>query len=201
MSLSCTSATVLRPSDADSLRVQVRDLTVRVDALGAENKELKGQLADAAKASQERTGISPAVAQATPQLVQIRVGSPSHFERSADGKHCTARIYLEPQDGLGRFLQITGALDISVFQLNASGTARTLGSATFDPLMVRDAWRGALMGSHYSFELQMVGDGWDCTGSATVRIAFVDGHSGRTFSAQRELIESRPTTEAAPDAK
>ncbi len=185
----CNKATILMPTDADQLREKVRDLSVEVEQLNGANKELKQQLELASKESQSRTGISPDVAAATPRLAAVRVGSPSHFARSGEAKTCVATIYLEPQDGLGRFLQIVGTLDVSLFELSSTGTSRTLGTASFGPLEVRNAWRGGMIGSHYTFEIPMTGEGWNCSGSATVRLAFVDGYTGTTFSSQRELLE------------
>ena len=185
----CNKATILMPTEADQLRAMVRDLSLKVDQLNSANAELKQQLEIANKDAQVRTGISPEVASATPQLVRVRVGSSSHFARSGEANVCVATIYLEPQDGLGRFLQIVGTLDVSLFELSPTGTSRALGTASFGPLEVRDAWRGGVMGSHYTFEVPMTGDGWNCTGSATVRLAFVDGYTGTTHSSQRELLE------------
>ena len=197
----CSNATMLKPTDSDALRVQVRDLKVQVEELTQVNAQLELQVKAAAQSAQAGSGISPEAALATPKLVQIRVGSPSHYEKDAAGGRCLATLYLEPQDGLGRFLQVVGTLDVSIFELSATGSSRTLGSASFDPVEVRDAWRGGVLGSHYTFEVPIGGDGWNCTGSVTARLAFVDAQTGKTLSAQRELVEVRPRVEEASDGK
>lgn len=197
----CSNATMLKPTDSDALRVQVRDLKVQVEELTQANAQLELQVKAATQSTQAGSGVSAEAALATPKLVQIRVGSPSHYEKDAAGGRCLATLYLEPQDGLGRFLQVVGTLDVSIFELSATGSSRTLGSASFDPVEVRDAWRGGVLGSHYTFEVPIGGDGWNCTGSVTARLAFVDAQTGKTLSAQRELVEVRPRVEEASDGK
>ncbi len=197
----CSPATILKPTDSDALRIQVRDLKVQVEELTQVNAQLELQVKAATQAAQDNSGISAEAALATPKLVQIRVGSPSHFEKDAAGGRCLATLYLEPQDGLGRFLQVVGTLDVSIFELSATGSSRTLGSASFNPVEVRDAWRGGVLGSHYTFEVPIGGDGWNCTGSVTARLAFVDAQTGKTLSAQRELVEVRPRVKEVSDGK
>ncbi len=190
-SLGGCNPVVLTPNQNDALRRQVRDLQEQVNSAKAKQVELEQQIAQSAKAAEEKSSIDPAILAATPHVAMVQIGSPSGFLASKAGVEtggCTARIYLEPSDGLGRFLQIVGSVQISIFELKAGGKSQTLGQAEFSPGQVRDAWRGGLLGTHYTFEIPLAGSGWNCQGSVTAKLEFRDGTTGKLFTSERQLI-------------
>jgi hypothetical protein len=198
----CHQATILVPTTEDGLRAQLRDRTSEVESLKLANAQLEQQLGECAKGAEARTGISAEAIEATPRLVSLRIGTLSHFEAGADASGaCVATVYIEPQDGLGRFLQIVGALELAAFELSSTGVSKALGSATFSPLAVRDAWRGGITGSHYTFAMPLSTAAWNCSGSVTLRASFVDGLTGATLSAQREIAELRATKSGTSHAE
>jgi hypothetical protein len=186
--------TVFTPNQNDALRRQVRDLEEQVNAAKAKQVELEQQLVQSAKSAEEKSSIDPAILAATPHVASVQIGGSSGFLASKVGVEtggCTARIYLEPSDGLGRFLQIVGSVQISVFDLRAGGKSQTLGTAEFSPSQVRDAWRGGILGSHYTFEIPLAGSDWNCQGSVTAKLEFHDGTTGKIFTAERQLIQQK----------
>ncbi|MFZ4642509.1 MAG: hypothetical protein ACOYMU_04090 [Phycisphaerales bacterium] len=186
--------TVFTPNQNDALRRQVRDLEEQVNAAKAKQVELEQQLVQSAKSAEEKSSIDPAILAATPHVASVQIGGSSGFLASKVGVEtggCTARIYLEPSDGLGRFLQIVGSVQISVFDLKAGGKSQTLGTAEFSPSQVRDAWRGGILGSHYTFEIPLAGSDWNCQGSVTAKLEFHDGTTGKIFTAERQLIQQK----------
>jgi hypothetical protein len=186
--------TVFTPNQNDALRRQVRDLEEQVNAAKAKQVELEQQLVQSAKSAEEKSSIDPAILAATPHVASVQIGGSSGFLASKVGVEtggCTARIYLEPSDGLGRFLQIVGSVQISVFDLRAGGKSQTLGTAEFSPSQVRDAWRGGILGSHYTFEIPLAGSDWNCQGSVTAKLEFLDGTTGKIFTAERQLIQQK----------
>ena len=186
--------TVFTPNQNDALRRQVRDLEEQVNAAKAKQVELEQQLVQSAKSAEEKSSIDPAILAATPHVASVQIGGSSGFLASKVGVEtggCTARIYLEPSDGLGRFLQIVGSVQISVFDLKAGGKSQTLGTAEFSPSQVRDAWRGGILGSHYTFESPLAGSDWNCQGSVTAKLEFLDGTTGKIFTAERQLIQQK----------
>ncbi|MSQ91024.1 MAG: hypothetical protein EXS01_06510 [Phycisphaerales bacterium] len=176
--------TALTPSPSDALRIQVRSLSERVTSLEAQKTQLEQQLASVSLEAQQKSGSDPEILAATPQVAAVQIGGRSHVDL---GANCTARVYLDPSDGLGRFIQIVGSVRVSVFELTAAGESRRLGHGEYSPLQLRDCWRGGLMGSHYTIELPLAAEGWSCAGAATANLEFTDGLTGRTFTAQREL--------------
>lgn len=186
--------TVFTPNQNDALRRQVRDLEEQVNAAKAKQVELEQQLVQSAKSAEEKSSIDPAILAATPHVASVQIGGSSGYLASKVGVEtggCTARIYLEPSDGLGRFLQIVGSVQISVFDLRAGGKSQTLGTAEFSPSQVRDAWRGGILGSHYTFEIPLAGSDWNCQGSVTAKLEFHDGTTGKIFTAERQLIQQK----------
>ncbi len=177
----------LMPTTNDGLRREVRDLREEIAALKAQKAQLDAQLATLAVETQGATGRDPEVVAATPALVAVAIEPASHFELDERTNTCVARVYVAPSDGLGRFIQLVGSVSLSLFDLSADGSSRTLATATYSPLQVRDAWRGGLMGSHYTFEVPLASDGWSCQGRVTARLQFVDGLSNRRLEAQREV--------------
>lgn len=178
------------PNQNDALRRQVRDLEEQVKSAKAKQIELEQQLAQSAKAAEEKSSIDPAILAATPHVALVQIGGSSGFLASKVGVEtggCTARIYLDPSDGLGRFLQIVGSVQISIFELKADGKSQTLGHAEFSPGQVRDAWRGGILGTHYTFEIPLTATDWNCQGSVTAKLEFRDGTTGKLFTAERQL--------------
>ncbi len=191
ITIGCSSARVMMPTDNDGLRREVQGLREQVSALEAQRMELQQQLAAATKPVAEAGSIDAQVAEATPQLVSLTVEAGSHFlsKPSANGgPTCEAVIYLKPTDGRGRFMQIVGRARASAFQLHADGRVVNLGTAQWDPIEVRDAWRDGIFGAHYTLRLPLTAEGWSCGGApVTVRVEFTSQPDGRTFSAQREM--------------
>lgn len=191
LSLSSCSPIALTPTSDDPLRVQVRDLKEQVSSLEAKNAQLELKLETRAKQSKSPTGVDPEVLAATPMLVRMVIEPASHFEADKRSSLCVARVYVAPSDGLGRFIQIVGRVNLSIFDLSADGTSRTLATAVYSPKQVSDAWRGGLMGSHYTFELPLAADGWACGGRVTARLQFTDGVTAKRIEVQSELAHQK----------
>ncbi len=176
--------TALAPNSSDALRAQIRDLSEKATMLETRRSELDQQLAQCLRDSQSKTDTDPEVLAATPFVAVVQVGASSHYLSSPS---CTALVYLDPSDGLGRFTQVVGRVRVSIFSLSATGESETIGTAEYSPSEVREAWRGGVMGTHYTFEIPLAGSKWTCHGSATVRLEFTDGTTGRSFNSQREI--------------
>lgn len=189
--MGCSSARVMMPTDNDGLRREVQTLREQVSTLEAQRAELQQQLAAATKPIAEAGTVDAEIAEATPQLVSLTLEAGSHFASKGTASEptvCEAVMYVKPTDGRGRFMQIVGRARASAFQLHADGRVVNLGSAQWNPIEVRDAWRDGMFGAHYTLRLPLAAEGWSCGGGpVTVRVEFISQPDGRTFSAQREL--------------
>ncbi len=162
-------------NENDILRAKVFDLEDEVAALRLRDSELETRLAAAERVPGE---IDAEVRANTPQVAALGISRLSHVRRDDGGEGApTLVLYVEPVDGRGRFLQLAGTLAVNVAVLPAGGPARTIGSATLGPAELRDAYRSAFTGTHYTIEIPVepAGDADTCE----VRAVYTDGWTGQ----------------------
>lgn len=216
---------VLSPTPGDQLRRRNAELEAQVSALELQVSEsrtsmasLQSQLAQAKSASGTMPGaegaareLSPEALEATPHLARISVGSRSHTDTPLSGEGCVARIYMEPQDGLGRFMQVVGTVSATLYWVRPGCEAEAISCKEFGPLAIRDAYRSGFGGTHYTLEWPVElkvpitqPDGgaarveWTCGDGVEVRLEFTDARSGRVFMAQRILPALAPLEGGGP---
>jgi outer membrane murein-binding lipoprotein Lpp len=179
----CSSGPSRVATENDRLRAQVVDLEDEVRALKGRNAELEAQLRQASSAP--GTASEEAIA-ATPRLVVITLGRLSHAsDDNADGRYESIVVYVDPKDGLGRFMQLVGSVSMHAAVLPADGPAQTIGQATFGPQALRDAYRSAFGGPSYTLTLPI--DYPPGATECTVRVVFTDAYTGEEFSAERAV--------------
>lgn len=171
-------------NENDRLRAQALDLENQAKALKSRNAELEAQLAQATRAP---TTLPADVIAATPHVASISLGRLSHArDDNNDGKLDTILLFLEPTDGLGRFLQIVGSVSIHAAILPADGPAKTIGQRNIGPKELRDAYRSSFTGQYYSLSLpiELPSPSPD---QCIVKVTFTDGYSGQSFSTDRAI--------------
>jgi hypothetical protein len=179
----CTSGPDRVATENDRLRARVLEMEAETRALQGRNAELEQQLKQASRAP---ATVSEEVAAATPHVVAISLGRLSHArDDDADGRYDSLVLYLEPVDGLGRFMQIVGSVAMHAAVLPADGPAQTIGQATIGPKALRDGYRGSFGGPSYALTLPIEhpADAIQCT----VRVVFTDGYSRQEFSTERAI--------------
>ena len=147
--------TVLPPTSEDSVRARNTMLRDENEALKRENEGLKLRVSEA------EAGRDPAVVEvsdATPRLVSMVIDGSSLVEPVA-GERGPSQLTLRmsPSDDRGRFLQVVGALSVTVVGVSTGEDPILLARDRFTPAEVRDAWRGGIMGSGYVFEIPLTG--------------------------------------------
>jgi hypothetical protein len=183
-------ATVLKPTPADALREQVQSLEIEVDRLSMRNQELEAALAKALSDAPAHS-IDAEAAAVEPHLARLGIGSVSGIRLTApsqDGSTIpgTLTVYVEPIDGRGRFLQVTGRISIQASMPIEGEEPIRIGERSFSPAAVRDAWRGGFMGTHYTFEMPVEVPVAALAGQsdplASVLVVFRDAIGGGEFS-------------------
>lgn len=210
-------AKVLSPTPGDQLRRRNAELEAQVESLGRELSEARSALATSERerrspqepaAPDARLALSEEAVQATPHLARMGIASSSHTDRPPKGEGCVARIYLEPVDGLGRFLQVVGSATVTVYWSPPGCNAQVLSCQSFGPMALRGSYRSGFGGAHYSLECPIdlaqlppesgapAGESsgasqdasrWSCGDPVEVKVEFEDALSGRVFTAQRAL--------------
>jgi hypothetical protein len=166
-------------------------LRARVIELEVENQQLTGRAAELDGQLQRVTNDLPVpreVLDATPYVAAISIASVSHAaDTDGDGVSDTLVIYVEPTDGRGRFVQMVGELSVHAATLPGDNDAITLGRVTLGPGELRNAYRSSFLGTHYTVEVPITIADPATQTPCTVKVEFIDGHSGRTVTGQLPL--------------
>jgi len=168
----------------DRLRALVLDLEDENRELAGRSAELDGQL----QLLIRDLPIPQEVRDATPHVTDISIGSVSHAtDTDGDGRADAIVVYVEPTDGLGRFVQLVGELSVHAATLPTDGDAITLGRVTLGPRELRDAYRSTFLGTHYTVEVPITIADPATQTVCTVKVEFVDGRSGRRVTGQQPM--------------
>ena len=170
---------VMKPTSGDQARERVAALQDRTAKLEDENAGLKARIEELTKAQDPALRTTGA---ATPRLIDLQISSSSTIdERSSDSGRATLVLRLAPRDDRGRFLQIVGTLEVRVVSVPNQGGPVLLATDLFDPLAVREAWRGGIMGSGYVFEIPLEEAPAGLPSTVDVVTIFTQAGSGRMF--------------------
>jgi len=176
-------------TEADALRERVMTLEREVESLERENAELRATLRVAAR---QHSDFSPELLAATPRVAELSIGRLSHARSTArDDEPDEIRVYLQPADGRGRFVPLTGIVRVHAVVL-AENEPLTIARVELSPEEIRDAYRAGFTGTHYSIRLPIewpasVNPDAAKSGPITVRVTYDDGYSGQRSIAERSL--------------
>jgi len=192
------SGRALAPNAADGLRAELVERTRERDAARARMLELETKVGELSQSRDRK--IDPEVAEAMPALASVSLSSQS-AGRLTDPNHATLATVIAPFDGLGRFIQITGTLRLSVAALVPGRDPLPAGSLTVGPKALRDAYRAGFLGSHYTIEVPLKWDGAESPRALAVSAEFTDGLTGKAYPCGGTVpVIARavaPTTDAA----
>lgn len=189
----------LTSGEADALRRKVLELEKENDLLTLRSTELEAEL--------KRQSLAPEslpldIRESLPALAGLEINRLSHaLDENDDGISDTLEIYVEPRDGRGRFIQMTGHLSVHVAMLPADADAFTIGRLTLTPSQLREAYRSGFSGTHYTIRLPITlkppgttpGENLDSRVGkmCLLRVIYLDGVTGIEHSARREIKLSR----------
>lgn len=194
-------AKALGPSANDPLRDENRSLREANAELTARMQELEARLA-AVEAEQSAGGIDPEVVAQTPAVRRLELKSGSVVEAIAgEPGRGVARVWLEPVDGRGRFVQVTGWLEVAITALPASGPAIPIGSARLGPAEVRDAYRSGFMGTHYTVEVPIDLAAAGASPNFAVAATFTEGRSRAMLTAAGTATRLEPVPRTSAEAR
>ena len=145
--------TLLKPTSEDTVRERIAEVERVNEALRLENAGLRARIAESEILSDPD---EEALVAAMPRLSAVAIGSASVVESGLDGSP-RLTLRLAPSDDRGRFMQIVGDLTVRAVAVPGEGSPIPLAVARFDPLEVREAWRGGVFGTGYVFEIPLNG--------------------------------------------
>ena len=175
----------LTSDEADALRRKVLDLEKMNLQMSLRTTELEAELK---RQSAGLDSLPLEIRENTPRVARLTIGRLSHArDDDDDGRSETLLIYVDPEDGFGRFVQLVGTLTVHAAILPADTDALTIGRFTLKPGPLRDAYRSGFSGTHYTIEFPIQLSPENSGQTCLVRVIFVDGHTGLEHSTEREI--------------
>jgi len=188
-------ARALAPNVADGLRAEVVERTRERDEARAKVAELETKLTELTLARDAK--IDPESAEALPALAGVALSSLS-TARLVEPNKATLALVIEPRDGLGRFLQITGTLRATAAILIPGREPLAAGKATLGPKALREAYRSTAFGTHYTIEIPLNWEGSEPARAVSIAAEFTDALTGKPYPVQGTVaIVSLPRSDAA----
>ena len=175
----------LTSDEADALRRKVLDLEKMNLQMSLRTTELEAELK---LQSAEFGELSLEIRENTPRVARLTIGRLSHArDDDDDGRSETLLIYVDPEDGFGRFVQLVGTLTVHAAILPADRDAITIGRFTLKPGPLRAAYRSGFSGMHYTIELPIQLSPENSGQTCLVRVIFKDGLTGLVHSTARAI--------------
>lgn len=185
----------LVPNVADGLRAEVVERTRERDEARAKVAELETKITELTLARDAK--IDPEAAEAMPALAGVALSGLS-TARLVDPNKATLALVIEPLDGLGRFLQVTGTLRATAAVLIPGREPLAAGKATIGPKALREAYRSTPFGTHYTIEIPLTWDGTDPARAVSIAAEFTDALTGKAYPIQGTVaVVKLARTEAA----
>ena len=192
LAMSACSMKVMKPTSADTAREREALLTEENRVLKDQNAGLQARIDEL---SADRPPAEVVLEAARPRLVAMAISSSSVVEPGpSDTGRSTLVLRLAPRDDRGRFVQVVGSLQVRAVSVPSTGDPALVATVDFDPLEVREAWRGGILGSGYVFELELDRATDQLPPTIDVVTIFREAASGRAF---RE--EAPVAVEVVPD--
>ncbi len=168
----------------DRLRTQAMELQQQNRDLTNRTAELEAQILRAS----DDGGVAQDVRDATPHVAAISIDAISHvLDENGDGRPDTLVVYVTPNDGRGRFVQMVGDLSVHMAMLPTDSDAVSIGRIRLGPRELRDAYRSTFLGTHYTITMPISVPDSPHPTECTVKAEFLDGYDGRRVTDQREI--------------
>lgn len=172
-------------NENDTLRAKVVDLELQIDQLKRRNTELEAQARTIVAVP---TTLPEEVRLNTPQVAEVSIDGLSFVrDTDKDGRPDLLTVYLTPVDGLGRFVQIVGTIDLTTALVPMRGDPANIGRTSLGPAEVRQSYRSGFTGTHYTIESPIIIPPDAKLDSCLVKIEFHDSLTGRTMTAERTI--------------
>ncbi|HTL28307.1 MAG TPA: hypothetical protein VL282_03765 [Tepidisphaeraceae bacterium] len=175
-----------KPSAANiELRKTNQQLQSRIDDLNRQHD------ADSAKirSLEESKGAVPTLQ--NDRLTQLFTTHGIEFGKLTRVDDKTLKVYVVPTDDEGQSLKAAGTFEVELFDL-AQTQNTLLGKWNFDADQTRKSWQGTW--PLYTYVLEAPLQNAPSHEDLTVRVTFTDTLTGRSFTAQKQIKRTTPST-------
>ena len=133
-------------------------------------------------------GVQPVEGARPPQLATIAFDRYSGaVDTDGDSVDDIVRVYIQPLDGQGRFLPVSGKATARLVAIPESSPPTVLAERTFGPSEWDAAYRSTFMGTHYTLELDLPQPLPDDLAEATLHVTLTEGETGVAFTQQQVI--------------
>jgi len=190
------------PAQGPSLADQIEELTQekaqlqrQIEQVDTENDELKSRVEVLSSLGGEKRieDFSP--------IKSIAIGRYTNFyDKDKDGKKEKLIVYVQPLDAEGDKVKAPGQIDVQLWNLNNSAGEALLGSWHIGPDELRKLWFATVVTLNYRLTFDMPEAVESFAEPLTVKVAFKDSLSGKTFEQQKVIKPVQTADSSEPDS-
>jgi hypothetical protein len=126
-------------------------------------------------------------------LQAVKIGRFTNlYDENKDGKKETLIVYVQPVDETGDVIKAAGAVEVQLWDLNKKETESLIGQWRIEPNEIKKLWFDSIVATSYRLTFDVAGKVENLDKPLTVKIAFTDYLSGRTFTEQFILRPEKP---------
>jgi hypothetical protein len=161
------------------LTEQKTNLQSRLEQSQTENERLRKQV--------ETLSNLPADtrADAVYHLQAVKIGRFTNlYDKDKDGTKETLIVYVQPMDETGDVIKAAGEIEVQLWDLNKKESEALIGQWRVEPNEIKKLWFNSIAMTCYRLTFDVAGKVENLDKSLTVKVAFADYLSGRTFTEQ-----------------
>ncbi len=171
-----------KSSPLQQLTEQKADLQKQLEQARTENDRLKKQVSTLSGLPVDKR------ADAVYHLQAVKIGRFTNlFDKDKNGTKETLIVYVQPIDETGDSIKAAGAVDVQLWDLNKKESEALLAQWRAEPNEIKELWFDSIVASSYRLTFDVSAVVEKAENELTVKIAFTDYLSGRTFTDQKAV--------------
>jgi hypothetical protein len=161
------------------LTEQKTNLQSRLEQSQTENERLKKQVETLSNLPVDKR------ADAVYHLQAVKIGRFTNlYDENKDGTKEKLVVYVQPIDETGDVIKAAGAAEVQLWDLNKKESESLIGQWRVEPNEIKKLWFDSIVATSYRLSFDVAGKVETLDKPLTVKIAFTDYLSGRTFTEQ-----------------
>ena len=181
-SFGCESTTASKSpplQKVQQLAAQETELQSKLTQAQAENDRLKKQIEGLSNLPGDKR------ADAVYHLQAVKIGRYTNlYDEDKNGTKETLVVYVQPIDEVGDGIKAAGEADVQLWDLNKKESESLIAQWHVGPNDLKKLWLNSFFGGNYRLKFDVAGKVENLDKPLTVKVAFTDYLSGRTFTEQ-----------------
>jgi hypothetical protein len=166
----------------EQLSKEKAELASRLEQSQAENEGLKKQMEVLAGLPGDKK------AEAIYRLKAVKIGRYTNlYDEDKNGTKETLIVYVQPVDETGDTIKAAGAVEVQLWDLNKPSAEALLNKWSIGPEELKKLWFDSIFLTGYRLKYDVSSEVKNFNKPLTVKVAFTDYLSGRTFTEQKTI--------------